>query len=61
MAEHRKSYRFTDEDIRIIAELAGYWGPVKALPDTEVIREALRRAVAAERATRHRKKNPGSR
>lgn len=61
MAEHRKSYRFTDEDIRTIAELAGYWGPVKSLPDTEVIREALRRALAAERAARSRKKNPGSR
>lgn len=45
--EHRKNFRLTDEDMAYIARLSAAWGPVKPLNDTDVVREALRRAVEA--------------
>jgi hypothetical protein len=43
-----RQIRFTPADLDDIAWLAKRWGPVKPLDRTAVLREAIRRARAAE-------------
>jgi hypothetical protein len=44
----RRNFHITDETAREIKELAGFWGGVNPMPAAQVIREAVRRAHAAE-------------
>jgi len=48
MTAPNRPTRFTDEDLEICAKLGRIWGPVKPLDRSAVIREAIRRALAAE-------------
>jgi hypothetical protein len=57
VAEHRKNFRLRDEDVANLRTLAAAWGVVP-LTDTDVIREALRRAVASLPRPRSRVKAP---
>jgi hypothetical protein len=46
--EHRRSYRFTPEDIANLDRLRREWaGPLKLASEADVIRQALRLAVQA--------------
>jgi hypothetical protein len=44
----RTSFRLTESDLDRIDQLGRIWGPVQPLDRTAVIREAVRRARAAE-------------
>jgi hypothetical protein len=46
MKTKRTAYRLREDDLALIKRLGVAWGGIKPLSDTDVIREALRRAVA---------------
>jgi len=52
---HRRSYRWTEEDVAAMELLSKRWGGVEPLSETGVIREALRRCAEQEKKSA---KNP---
>lgn len=56
-AVHRRSYRWTDEEVEVFKQLADAWGGIRPLSESDVIREAARRCLAAS-AKKARKKAP---